>query len=71
MQIGLPSLGAHLQKGLRSLYAVHGDEVLLQLEAVDAIRGLGASGKRECYRTGKTGNELWRLYSVPAPGEGD
>jgi DNA polymerase-3 subunit delta len=38
MQIGLPSLGAHLQKGLRSLYAVHGDEALLQLEAADAIR---------------------------------
>jgi DNA polymerase-3 subunit delta len=38
MQIGLTSLGAHLQKGLRSLYAVHGDEALLQLEAADAIR---------------------------------
>ncbi len=38
MQLGLPALSAHLQKGLRSLYTVHGDEALLQLEAADAIR---------------------------------
>jgi len=38
MQLGLGGLSAHLQKGLRSLYTVHGDEALLQLEATDAIR---------------------------------
>jgi DNA polymerase-3 subunit delta len=38
MQLALARLGAHLQKGLRSLYALHGDEPLLQQEAADAIR---------------------------------
>ena len=38
MQLGLPQLGAHLQKGLRSLYTLHGDEPLLIQEAGDAIR---------------------------------
>jgi DNA polymerase-3 subunit delta len=38
MQLGLPQLHAHLQKGLRSLYTVHGDEPLLAQEAADAIR---------------------------------
>lgn len=38
MQLALPQLQAHLQKGLRSLYTVHGDEALLVQEAVDAIR---------------------------------
>ena len=38
MQIGLPQLTAHLQKGLRNLYVVHGDEALLVQEALDAIR---------------------------------
>ena len=36
--IALNQLGAHLQKGLRPLYALHGDEALLQQEALDAIR---------------------------------
>jgi hypothetical protein len=27
-------------------------------QAIDAIGGLGASGKRECQRTGQTSNEL-------------
>ena len=36
--IALNQLGAHLQKGLRSLYTLHGDEALLQQEALDAIR---------------------------------
>jgi DNA polymerase III delta subunit len=40
MQLGLPQLGAHLQKGLRSLYTLHGDEPLLIQEAGDAIRTL-------------------------------
>ena len=38
MQIALNQLAAHLQKGLRPLYTLHGDEPLLQQEAADAIR---------------------------------
>lgn len=38
MQLALSQLSAHLQKGLRSLYVLHGDEPLLQQEAADAIR---------------------------------
>ena len=38
MQLALPQLGNHLQKGLRSLYTLHGDEPLQMQEAADAIR---------------------------------
>ena len=38
MQLAANQLGAHLQKGLRSLYTLHGDEPLLIQEAADAIR---------------------------------
>ncbi len=38
MQVAAAQLAAHLQKGLRSLYTVHGDEPLLVQEACDAIR---------------------------------
>lgn len=38
MQIGFAALSTHLQKGLKTLYAVHGDEALLQLQAQDLIR---------------------------------
>jgi DNA polymerase-3 subunit delta len=38
MQLALPQLQAHLHKGLRSLYTLHGDEALLVQEAADAIR---------------------------------
>lgn len=38
MQLALPQLPNHLQKGLRSLYVLHGDEALLVQEAADAIR---------------------------------
>ncbi|UJB65608.1 DNA polymerase III subunit delta [Acidovorax sp. YS12] len=44
--IALNQLGAHLQKGLRPLYALHGDEALLQQEALDAIR---ASARAQGY----------------------
>lgn len=37
-QIPLNQLGVQLQRGLRPLYTLHGDEVLLQQEALDAIR---------------------------------
>jgi DNA polymerase-3 subunit delta len=43
MQLALPQLGAHLQKGLRSLYTLHGDEPLMQQEAADAIRASARS----------------------------
>ncbi|WP_027016903.1 DNA polymerase III subunit delta [Comamonas composti] len=38
MQLALNQLSAHLAKGLRSLYILHGDEPLQQQEAADAIR---------------------------------
>ena len=38
MQISPTQLSAHLQKGLKSLYTLHGDEPLLIGEALDAIR---------------------------------
>jgi len=40
MQLGLNQLQAHLGKGLRSLYTLHGDEPLQQQEAADAIRAV-------------------------------
>ena len=38
MHIQPAALAAHLQKGLKSLYTLHGDEPLLIQEALDAIR---------------------------------
>src|ERR1700712_4479665 len=38
MQLAAAQLSQHLQKGLRSLYTLHGDEPLLIQEAADAIR---------------------------------
>jgi DNA polymerase III subunit delta len=38
MQLAAAQLTQHLQKGLRSLYTLHGDEPLLVQEAADAIR---------------------------------
>jgi DNA polymerase-3 subunit delta len=38
MQIGLAQLPAQLQRGLKPLYTLHGDEPLLIQEAADAIR---------------------------------
>lgn len=38
MQLALSQLTAHLQKALRSLYVLHGDEALLIQEAADALR---------------------------------
>ena len=38
MQIQPAQLAPHLQRGLKSLYTLHGDEALLQQEAADAIR---------------------------------
>lgn len=39
MQLSAAQLPAHLQKGIKSLYTLHGDEPLLIQEAADAIRG--------------------------------
>ncbi len=41
MHIALNQLAAHLHKGLRPLYTLHGDEPLLLQEAADAIRAHG------------------------------
>jgi DNA polymerase-3 subunit delta len=38
MQLNPAQLPAHLAKGLRSLYVIHGDEPLLAQEAADALR---------------------------------
>ena len=38
MQLRLDQLAGHLQKGLRPLYTLWGDEPLLAQEAADAIR---------------------------------
>lgn len=38
MQVAFNQLSTHLQKGVKPLYVLHGDEPLLQQEAVDAIR---------------------------------
>jgi len=38
MQLAANQLTSHLQRGLKSLYTLHGDEPLLQQEALDAIR---------------------------------
>ena len=40
MQVALNQLGSQLQKGIKPLYVLHGDEPLLQQEAVDAIRNV-------------------------------
>ena len=48
MQIPAGQLANHLQRGLQGLYTVHGDEPLLQQEALDAIRAQArASGFSE------------------------
>jgi DNA polymerase-3 subunit delta len=38
MQLAAHQLGNHLARGLNSLYTLHGDEPLLQQEALDALR---------------------------------
>jgi DNA polymerase-3 subunit delta len=40
MQVGFSQLASHLQRGLKSLYTLHGDEPLLLQEALDAIRAV-------------------------------
>jgi DNA polymerase-3 subunit delta len=50
MQLAASQLSPHLQKGLRSLYVLHGDEPLLVQEAADAIRA-AARGQGYTERT--------------------
>ena len=38
MQLAPSQLGRHVERGLKSLYTIHGDEPLLQQEALDALR---------------------------------
>ena len=38
MQLSAPQLAGHLERGLKSLYVLHGDDPLLQLESLDQIR---------------------------------
>ena len=40
MQVAAPQLDAQLQRGLKSLYTLHGDEPLLIQEAADALRAV-------------------------------
>jgi DNA polymerase-3 subunit delta len=48
MQVAANQLGAQLQRGLKPLYTVHGDEPLLVQEAADAIRAAArAAGHSE------------------------
>ncbi|MBX9871513.1 MAG: DNA polymerase III subunit delta [Burkholderiaceae bacterium] len=43
MQVAAAQLAAQLQRGLKSLYTLHGDEPLLQQEAADTIRAVARS----------------------------
>jgi DNA polymerase-3 subunit delta len=43
MQISAGQLANHLQRGLKSLYTLHGDEPLLQQEALDTLRASARS----------------------------
>ena len=53
MQISPNQLSSHLQKGLKSLYTLHGDEPLLIQEELDAIR-VGARAQGFSERTSHT-----------------
>jgi DNA polymerase-3 subunit delta len=47
MQLRAEGLDAHLAKTLAPVYAVHGDEPLLALEAADAVR---AAARKRVFR---------------------
>ena len=57
MQVRPDQLAAHLARGLRRIYTVHGDEALLAQEAADAIRaaarGAGCSERQVHTVTGQ------------------
>ena len=68
MQVAYAQLNSHLQahasKGVRSLYTLHGDEALLQQEALDDIRTLARTQgytevcRRDNYVLGECAHEL-------------
>ena len=60
MQMAPAQLPALLQRGLKPLYTLHGDEVLLVQEAADAIR---EAARAQGY-TERTGRPCWPV-AVP------
>jgi DNA polymerase-3 subunit delta len=61
MQLAASQLQNHLQRGLKSLYTLHGDEPLLIQEAADAIRlAARAAGFSERTSHTVTGAKYWR-----------
>ncbi|MDH4288002.1 MAG: DNA polymerase III subunit delta [Aquincola sp.] len=62
MQVKPEQLAAHLEKGLRPLYTIHGDEPLLAQEAGDALRAAarGAGyGERKVFTVGNAAHFDW------------
>ena len=56
MELRPEQLHAHLERTLSPVYAVHGDEPLLALEAADAVRAAARRGGyavREVYEAGR------------------
>jgi DNA polymerase-3 subunit delta len=56
MQIRAEQLASHLEKSLAPMYAIHGDEPLLALEAVDAVRATARKRgftEREVFEPGR------------------
>lgn len=57
MQVRAEQLAAHLAKTLAPVYAIHGDEPLIALEAADAVRAAARSrgfGEREVFEPGRS-----------------
>ena len=48
MQLAPAQLTPHLQRGLKPLYTLHGDEPLLVQEAADAIRAASTALQSKC-----------------------
>ena len=59
MQVAAGQLDAHLQRGLRALYVLHGDESLLVQEAADEVRAAAR-------HAGYTEREVFRLAGAHA-----
>ena len=49
MQLRPDQLAAHIAKGLKPIYTVHGDEPLLAQEAGDAIRAASTPDQSKCW----------------------
>jgi DNA polymerase-3 subunit delta len=57
MRLRAEQLAAHLAKALAPVYAIHGDEPLIVLEAADAVRAAARSrgfGEREVFEAGRS-----------------